>query len=394
MATFLVVFGTRPEAIKLAPVILRLRSRPECHVVVCVTAQQREMLDQVLEIFAIKPKVDLDLMRPAQTLGQFAGRAIPELERVMTEIAPDMVVVQGDTSTTFLATLAAYYCRVPTAHVEAGLRTGDMYSPFPEEGNRVLTSRIAALHFAPTQRAADNLLREGQLQDRVFITGNTSIDALLMTAAGIKDDRIAALDAILDGRRVVLITAHRRESFGPGFDSICRAIAELVIRCPGELFVYPAHLNPNVQDPVGRILRPLAAQVDNLRIIEPLPYREFVALMKNAHLILTDSGGIQEEAPGLGKPVLVLRDTTERQEAIEGGTARLVGTEAGTIVRETLRLLEDTSAYRAMACARNPYGDGHAAERIASHCCAYLQTQQLHKPAAFSLGFEAAETKK
>jgi len=389
LATFLVVFGTRPEAIKLAPVILSLRSQPGCKVVVCVTAQQREMLDQVLEIFAIKPDVDLDLMRPAQTLGQFAGRAIPELERVMTEVAPDMVVVQGDTSTTFLATLAAYYCRVPTAHVEAGLRTGDMYSPFPEEGNRVLTSRIAALHFAPTQRAADNLLREGQPRDRVFVTGNTSIDALLMTAAGIKDDKIATLD----GRRVVLITAHRRESFGPGFDSICRAIAELVERRPGELFVYPAHLNPNVQGPVGRILRPLAARVDNLRIIEPLPYREFVALMKNAHLILTDSGGIQEEAPGLGKPVLVLRDTTERQEAIEGGTARLVGTATDTIVKETLRLLEDASAYRAMACARNPYGDGHAAERIANHCCAYLKAQQLHERADSTLGSEAAETK-
>jgi UDP-N-acetylglucosamine 2-epimerase (non-hydrolysing) len=386
LSTFLVVFGTRPEAIKLAPVILRLRSQPGCQVVVCVTAQQREMLDQVLEIFAIKPEVDLDLMRPAQTLGEFAGRAIPELERVITEVAPDMVVVQGDTSTTFLATLAAYYCRVPTAHVEAGLRTGDIYSPFPEEINRVLTSRIAALHFAPTERAAKNLLREGQSRDRVFVTGNTSIDALLMTAATIKEDRTATVDS----RRMVLITAHRRESFGAGFDSICRAIAELVTRCPGELFVYPAHLNPNVQDPVGRILRPLAARVDNLRIIEPLPYREFVALMKNAYLILTDSGGIQEEAPGLGKPVLVLRDTTERQEAIEGGTARLVGTATGTIVRETLRLLEDTSAYRAMACARNPYGDGHAAEHIARHCCAYLQAQQPQKPSGSPLGLASA----
>jgi UDP-N-acetylglucosamine 2-epimerase (non-hydrolysing) len=377
LVKFLVVFGTRPEAIKLAPVILRLRSQPGCQVVVCVTAQQREMLDQVLEIFAIKPEVDLDLMRPAQSLGEFAGRAIPELERVITEVAPDMVVVQGDTSTTFMATLAAYYCRVPTAHVEAGLRTGDMYSPFPEEVNRVLTSRIAVLHFAPTERAAENLLREGQPRERVFVTGNTSIDALLMTAATIKEDK----NATVDSRRMVLITAHRRESFGPGFESICNAIAELVTRCPKVLFIYPAHLNPNVQDPVGRILRPLAAKVDNLRIIEPLAYREFVALMKNAYLILTDSGGIQEEAPGLGKPVLVLRDTTERQEAIEGGTARLVGTATGTIVRETLRLLEDPSAYRAMANARNPFGDGHAAEHIARHCCAYLQALQSHKPA-------------
>jgi UDP-N-acetylglucosamine 2-epimerase (non-hydrolysing) len=390
LATFLVVFGTRPEAIKLAPVILRLRSKPGCKVVVCVTAQQREMLDQVLEIFAIKPEIDLDLMRPAQTLGQFAGRAIPELERVMTTIAPDMVVVQGDTSTTFLASLAAYYCRVPIAHVEAGLRTGDLYSPFPEEINRVLTSDIAALHFAPTERAAENLLREGQPRERVFVTGNTSIDALLMTAATINEDKIVTLDTMPSGRRIVLITAHRRESFGQGFDSICGAIAELVVRCPRELFVYPAHLNPNVQDPVGRILRPLAERVDNLHIIEPLAYREFVALMKKSYLILTDSGGIQEEAPGLGKPVLVLRDTTERQEAIEGGTARLVGTETDVIVRETMRLLEDTAAYSAMACARNPYGDGKAAERIADHCCAFLQAQQRHEPAKSPLGSAAA----
>jgi len=382
LPTFLVVFGTRPEAIKLAPVILRLRSRPGCEVVVCVTAQQRELLDQVLEAFAIKPDIDLDLMRPAQTLGQFAGQAIPELEHVLTMVAPDMAIVQGDTSTTFLATLASYYCRVPVAHVEAGLRTGKMYSPFPEEANRVLASHIAALHFAPTQRAADNLLREGQPRDSVFVTGNSGIDALQMTAARVEDNVDATLGAKLDGRRMVLITAHRRESFGEAFDSLCHGIAELVIRCPRELFVYPAHLNPNVQDPVGRILRPLATRVDNLRIVEPLPYREFVALMKSAYLILTDSGGIQEEAPALGKPVLVLRDTTERQEAIEAGTARLVGTTSRTIVKETLRLLEDPAAYCAMANARNPFGDGHAGKRIVSHCCAYLRPQRLHQPAS------------
>jgi len=333
LATFLVVFGTRPEAIKLAPVILRLRSQPGCEVVVCVTAQQRELLDQVLEFFAIKPEIDLDLMRPAQTLGQFAGRAIPDLEHVLTMVAPDMAIVQGDTSTTFLATLAAYYSRVPVAHVEAGLRTGNLYSPFPEEANRVLASHIAALHFAPTQRAADNLLREGQPRDRVFVTGNSGIDALQMTATRVEDNVDAIVGGKLDGRRMVLITAHRRESFGEDFESLCHGIAELAIRCPRELFVYPAHLNPNVQDPVGRILRPLAARVDNLRIVAPLPYQEFVALMKSAYLILTDSGGIQEEAPALGKPVLVLRDTTERQEAIEAGTARLVGTTSRTIVK-------------------------------------------------------------
>jgi UDP-N-acetylglucosamine 2-epimerase (non-hydrolysing) len=383
LAKFVVVFGTRPEAIKLAQVILQLRSHPGCEAVVCVTAQQREMLDQVLQFFALKPDVDLNLMRADQGLAAFAGLAIPRLEEVFERLAPDMVIVQGDTSTTFCAALAAFYRQVPVAHVEAGLRTANLYSPFPEEANRVLTSALAALHFAPTRRAADNLLREGHPADRVIITGNTGIDALLMTAER-TDNRM--LRSVLgagasDERRLVLITAHRRESFGDAFVSLCNAIADLVASRPEVLFVYPAHLNPNVQDPVNRILRPLAARVDNLMIPGPLPYHEFVALMKRSYLILTDSGGIQEEASSLGKPVLVMREITERQEAIEAGTACLVGTSRECIVQETLRLLDNAAAYQAMAGAGNPFGDGKAAERIVTHCCAYLETQNKSKSA-------------
>jgi len=378
MSRFIVVFGTRPEAIKLSPVILKLRSIPGCEVCVCVTAQQREMLDQVMEFFAIRPDIDLDLMQPNQSLAAFAGRAIPKLEQAMTDAAPDVCIVQGDTSTTFCAALAAFYRQIPVAHVEAGLRTGNLYSPFPEEANRIMTSGLAALHFAPTQRAADNLLREGHPGDRIFITGNTGIDALLMAVQSIDGSLLTHVlgDAALDDRRLILITAHRRESFGGAFVSLCNAISDLVLSRRDVLFVYPAHLNPNVQDPVNHILRPLAERVDNLRIIEPLPYPEFVALMNRACMILTDSGGIQEEAPGLGKPVLVMRETTERQEALEAGTARLVGTSREKIVGETIRLLDDPEAYRAMAHARNPFGDGKAAERIARHCLSYLEARK------------------
>ena len=383
MARFAVVFGTRPEAIKLAPVVLELRRRPECEVAVCVTAQQREMLDQVLELFGIAPDVDLDLMRPNQSLAAFAGRAIPALEEALRGLAPDMVVVQGDTSTTLYAALAAFYGRVPVAHVEAGLRTGDLYSPFPEEANRVLAGRLATLHFPPTARAAANLLREGHPRENVLVTGNTGIDALLMIAARADAGLLTPIlgSRAADGSRLVLVTAHRRESFGEGFTSLCSAIADLVESRPEVTFVYPAHLNPNVQDPVGRILRPLAARAGNLLIPAPLPYLEFVALMKRSHLILTDSGGIQEEAPGLGKPVLVMRDTTERQEAIEAGTACLVGTSRDRIVEGTLRLLDDPAAYRAMATAVNPFGDGRAAERVVTRCLAHLRAVSAGAPA-------------
>jgi UDP-N-acetylglucosamine 2-epimerase (non-hydrolysing) len=378
MSRFIVVFGTRPEAIKLAPVILQLHSLPGCEVCVCVTAQQREMLDQVLQFFKIRPDIDLNLMQPNQSLAAFAGRAIPQLEQAMVQVAPDMCIVQGDTSTTFCAALAAFYRQVPVAHVEAGLRTGNLYSPFPEEANRILTSGLSALHFPPTKRAANNLLREGHPPERVFITGNTGIDALLMAVRS-TDSRLLHCvlgDMVSDERRLVLITAHRRESFGEAFVSLCKALSDLVVSRPDVLFVYPAHLNPNVQDPVNHILKPLSERVKNLRIIEPLPYPEFVTLMNRSSLILTDSGGIQEEAPGLGKPVLVMRETTERQEAIEAGTARLVGTSREKIVGETLRLLDDTDFYRTMAQAQNPFGDGKAAARIAGHCCAYLENMK------------------
>ena len=380
---FAVVFGTRPEAIKLAPVVLQLKSHPGCEVIVCVTAQQREMLDQVLQFFAIKPDVDLNLMRPDQSLAEFAGRAIVQLDRAFARTTPDMVIVQGDTSTALYAALAAFYRQVPVAHVEAGLRTDNIYSPFPEEANRVLVSRLSALHFAPTRRAADNLLREGCPSDRVFITGNTGIDALLMTAERTDSGMLRSVlgARASDERRLVLITAHRRESFGDAFVSICNAIADLVASRQDVLFVYPAHLNPNVQDPVGRILRPLAERADNLLIPEPLPYLEFVVLMKRSYMILTDSGGIQEEAPSLGKPVLVMRETTERQEAIEAGTACLVGTSRELIVQETLRLLDNSTAYHTMTGARNPFGDGKAAERIVTHCLAYLEAQDKSKVA-------------
>ncbi len=387
MARFAVVFGTRPEAIKLAPVILELRRRGGCEVAVCVTAQQREMLDQVLRLFAIEPDTDLDLMRPNQSLAAFAGRAIPALELALDRLAPDMVLVQGDTSTTLYAALAAFYRRTPVAHVEAGLRTGDLYSPFPEEVNRVLTGRLATLHFPPTPRAADNLLREGQPSERVFVTGNTGIDALLAIAARSDGDALRGVlgPRAAGDRRLVLITAHRRESFGEGFTSLCSAIADLVRARPDVLFVYPAHLNPNVQDPVGRILRPLAECADNLLIPSPLPYREFVALMKRSYMILTDSGGIQEEAPSLGRPVLVMRETTERQEAIDAGTARLVGTSRERIVEGALRLLDDPAEYHAMANAANPFGDGQASERIVTHCLAYLRGRAEPAPSGLAL---------
>jgi UDP-N-acetylglucosamine 2-epimerase (non-hydrolysing) len=372
----MVVFGTRPEAIKLVPVILKLRSLPESDVCVCVTAQQREMLDQVLQFFAVRPEIDLNLMQPNQNLAAFTGRTIPLLEEVMAKVAPDMCLVQGDTSTTFCAALAAFYRQIPVAHVEAGLRTGNLYSPFPEEANRIMTSGLSALHFAPTQRASENLLREGFPPERIFITGNTGIDALLMAVKSTDETYLQRALGVMaaDERRLVLITAHRRESFGEAFASLCQAIADLAVNRPDVLFVYPAHLNPNVQDPVNQILRPLAEQIDNLRIIEPLPYPEFVALMNRSYLILTDSGGIQEEAPGLGKPVLVMRETTERQEAIEAGTARLVGTSRAKIIGETLRLLDDYEFYQSMAQAKNPFGDGNAAERIAGQCHNFLIT--------------------
>jgi UDP-N-acetylglucosamine 2-epimerase (non-hydrolysing) len=371
-----VVFGTRPEAIKLAPIVLGLRdhSRLECRV--CVTAQHRQMLDQVLTVFGIVPDVDLDLMRPNQNLAELTGRAIQELYAAFLREKPDLVLVQGDTTTVFCASLAAFYARIPVGHVEAGLRTGNLQSPWPEEANRVLTSRLAALHFAPTVQARDNLLKEGVPAAAVAVTGNTVIDALLHTLAVIEPPPLAVLQELgdcagLDARaRVVLITGHRRESFGAGFARICQSIRTLAHRFPDVHFVYPVHLNPNVREPVERILK--ADGQPNVHLIEPLSYAAFVCLMNRAHVILTDSGGIQEEAPSLGKPVLVMRDTTERPEAIAAGSAILVGTAEDRIVGEVSRLLIDANAYEAMSHVKNPYGDGQAARRIIEVCESFL----------------------
>ncbi len=360
------VFGTRPEAIKLAPVILAMREHPRLEPHVCVTAQHREMLDQVLELFGISPDCDLQLMRPNQTLAGLTARAMTGLDDYYTQARPDMVLVQGDTTTVLTAALAAFYHRIPIGHVEAGLRTGNKFSPFPEEINRVLTSHVADHHFAPTPKARQNLLDEGVADERIVVTGNTVIDALHLAVAKVhaSPPRIPDLPEELQsgakGPDMVLITGHRRENFGEGFESICQAIAELSDRFGDTAFVYPMHLNPNVREPVNRILRGR----DNVHLIEPLSYLPFVALMERSCVVLTDSGGVQEEAPSFGKPVLVMRDTTERPEAVDAGTVRLCGTDREAIVREVTSLLSDPHAYAQMANAVNPYGDGKASGRI------------------------------
>ena len=358
------VFGTRPEAVKLCPVVLALRARPEVETRVCVTAQHRQMLDQVLEVFGVTPDADLNLMLPNQTLAGLTARAVAAVDAYLARERPDLILVQGDTTTVFAAALAAFYRQVAVGHVEAGLRTGNKLSPFPEELNRVMTSRIADWHFAPTEGARQNLLAEGVDPARIFVTGNTVIDALQLALARIRRERpeVPGLPAGLmsDGRPLVLITGHRRESFGAGFESICRAIATLADRFPETAFVYPVHLNPNVREPVFRLLGRRA----NVHLIEPLSYLPFVALLDRCTLALPDSGGVQEEAPSLGKPVLVMRDTTERPEAVAAGLARLVGSDAERIVAEVSSLLTDRAAYAAMVGKVNPYGDGHASERI------------------------------
>jgi len=358
------VFGTRPEAIKMAPVHRALARDPRFRVKVCVTAQHREMLDQVLELFGIEPEYDLDLMRPGQDLSAITGSVLEGMKGVLEEASPDYVLVHGDTTTTMAASLAAYYAQVPVGHVEAGLRTGDIYKPWPEEMNRRLTGSIATLHFAPTEAARANLLREGVDEARVAVTGNTVIDALLgmveRVRAGGEGEFRERFEGIHFERRLVLVTGHRRENFGGGFERICGALAELS-RTPDVEIVYPVHLNPNVQEPVHRIL----GSLPNVHLIAPQEYLPFLFLMDRAHLIITDSGGIQEEAPSLGKPVLVMRDTTERPEAVEAGTVRLVGTDTRVIVEAARSLLEDEDEYRSMSFAHNPYGDGAASQRIA-----------------------------
>ena len=374
MAKIAVIFGTRPEAIKLAPIILALRQDRQLVCRVCVTGQHRRMLDQVLEAFAIQPDADLDLMEPNQSLSRLTARAIEALDQYLHQEKPDLVLVQGDTTTVFCATLAAFYHKIPVGHVEAGLRTGDLNAPWPEEANRVLTTRLARLHFAPTTTSRDHLLNEGIPEERIFVTGNSVIDALLLARARVKahPPAIPGLPAGVWGQQpLVLITGHRRENFGGGFEAICQAIAELAERFPRVHWVFPVHLNPRVREPVDRILS--AGNQGNIHLIEPLPYLPFVALMDRASIILTDSGGVQEEAPSLGKPVLVMRDTTERPEAIAAGTVLLVGADYDRIVGAASRLLTDPTAHQAMARAINPYGDGQATGRILAACRSYLQ---------------------
>ncbi|MBZ5575083.1 MAG: UDP-N-acetylglucosamine 2-epimerase (non-hydrolyzing) [Acidobacteriia bacterium] len=363
MIRILLVFGTRPEAIKLCPVVRELRARPgRFSVRICVTAQHRGLLDQVLDVFQVVPDRDLDLMRPGQTLSALTARILEGLDPVLAEETPDMVLVQGDTTTTLAASLAAFYCGIPVGHVEAGLRTGDLSQPFPEELNRVVTGRLAALHFAPTTAAAANLVAEGMPRDRIHVTGNTGIDAVLQVRDALASGALPAGDwPMLDrSRRLIVVTGHRRENFGPAFAGEMRALARLAER-PDVEVIYPVHPNPNVTGPA----RELLGNRPRIHLIEPLAYVPFVDLMRRAWFLITDSGGIQEEAPSLGKPVLVLRNKTERPEAVEAGTVKLVGTDEDRIVTEATRLLDDEAEYARMTRVHNPYGDGQASRRIA-----------------------------
>lgn len=358
----LFIFGTRPEAIKLAPVFLHMNQRTEFAVRTCVTAQHRGMLDQALRAFRIQPDHDLDCMQPGQTLTQSTARILGGLESVLHAERPDLVVVQGDTTTTLCGALAAFYRGIPVGHVEAGLRTGDLAQPFPEEMNRVVTTRLAALHFAPTARAGKTLCAEGVPAERIFVTGNSGIDAVLyvrgaLEAGALSSDRWSELDA---ARKLIVVTAHRRESFGEGFERICEGLSRLARRTDVQI-AYPVHRNPNVTGPVERLL----AGHPNILLLPPLDYVPFVDLMRRATLLLTDSGGIQEEGPSLGKPVLVMREKTERPEAVEAGTVRLVGTDSDLIESEAARLLDDEAERQRMSRIHNPYGDGQASRRIA-----------------------------
>jgi len=374
----LTVFGTRPEAIKMAPLALSLSSDPRFVSRVCVTGQHRQMLDQVLQLFGLKPDYDLDIMKPEQDLTDVTYSILLGMKQVFSDYRPDIVLVHGDTATTLAASLAAYYHQVPVAHVEAGLRTGNLYSPWPEEANRKLTSVLAALHFAPTDVSSQNLQKEGIPIEAIVVTGNTVIDALLEVVDKLERDEslqsslATRFPFLQTDRRMVLVTGHRRESFGGGFDRICLALTQTARDFPDVDFVYPVHLNPNVREPVNRLL----AGIPNIYLIAPLDYLPFVYLMNRSHLILTDSGGIQEEAPSLGKPVLVMRDTTERPEAVAAGTVRLVGTNVETIRKTLHDLLTDESAYHLMSYAHNPYGDGKACQRIVESL-ASLQKQKI-----------------
>jgi len=382
MKKILLVFGTRPEAIKMAPVVKELQRYPEqFDTVICVTAQHRQMLDQVLQLFDIRPHYDLNIMQPGQDLFDVTCNVLQKLKPVLVQEQPDIVLVHGDTTTTMAAALAAYYCHIPVGHVEAGLRTHKRFAPFPEEINRTVAGALSDLHFAPTEATKQNLLHEGIAARCIYVTGNTVIDALFMVRDRILQEGLAKqierelvancpslkrffLATFLSApeTRLILVTGHRRENFGEGFENICNALADIANKYSDVEILYPVHLNPNVQEPVKRILG--TGGFTNIHLIAPVDYLPFVYLMDRAHLIITDSGGVQEEAPSLGKPVLVMRDTTERPEAVESGTVRLVGTEREAIVAEVSRLLDDDLAYQVMAKAHNPYGDGLAAARI------------------------------
>ncbi|EGU33613.1 non-hydrolyzing UDP-N-acetylglucosamine 2-epimerase [Vibrio scophthalmi] len=366
MKKILTIFGTRPEAIKMAPLVDMLNKDERFDAKCCVTAQHREMLDQVLHLFEITPDYDLNIMKSGQTLNEVTTQILLGLESVFKDFRPDIILVHGDTATTFAASLAAYYAKIAVGHVEAGLRTGNIYSPWPEEANRRLTSVITKYHFAPTKCSKDNLISENVTPDDIYITGNTVIDALLMVKD--KIDRDEKLSESLDSqfpyldrnKKLILVTGHRRESFGDGFERICQALAEVAHKHPDIQILYPMHMNPNVREPVNRML----SKIDNIYLIEPQQYLSFIYLMGRSHIILTDSGGIQEEAPSLGKPVLVMRDTTERPEAIKAGTVRLVGTEVEKIVESLNVLLTDQEEYDKVSFAHNPYGDGFACNKI------------------------------
>ncbi len=367
MKKVLLVFGTRPEAIKMAPLALQLqKNTTNFETKVCVTGQHRQMLDQVLELFQLKPDFDLNLMTPGQTLSDITAGVLKGLEHVFTEWQPDIVLVHGDTATTFAASLAAFYHKIKVGHVEAGLRTGNIYSPWPEEANRKLTGVLANYHFAPTQSSYDNLIKEGIQPEHIAITGNTVIDALLLVKEKIQNNNqvITQFESdfnFLDSnKKLILVTGHRRENFGEGFLNICQALVNIAKRYPEVQIVYPVHLNPNVQKPVNNLL----ANISNIHLIAPQDYLPFVYLMNRSYLILTDSGGIQEEAPSLGKPVLVMRDTTERPEAVTAGTVKLVGTNVDLIEKSVIELIENKSLYNAMAEAHNPYGDGTSCQKI------------------------------
>lgn len=377
----MMVFGTRPEAIKMAPLAQILRLWPDIELNICSTGQHREMLQQVLRDFGLSVDEDLRVMAQNQTLNSLSQQLLAQLDATYARIQPDIVLVHGSTTTSFIAALAAFNRQIPIGHVEAGLRSGNLKSPWPEEGNRRLTSVLADLHFPPTARARDNLLREGVAPEQIEVTGNTVIDALLwmrehLTKSRWKPGAGSPLAQLRDDQRLVLITGHRRENFGPGFERICLALAELALRYPDVQFVYPVHLNPQVQKSVY----PLLSRQSNMLLVPPQDYQHFVWLMDRAYLILSDSGGIQEEAPALGKPLLVLRKVTERHSVLEGGTVKLVGTQTERIVKETSLLLDDPEAYKQMSRVFLPYGDGHASERIAERLSRWLEENPRERP--------------